>query len=91
MYPRGLYKRYRIDEEIPIPRWTHYRLQYDILQQTEARIEDENFQGAELAAENAQDINNMLVSVCKWYEYVFRLEISQITRILRFLCKVILN
>jgi hypothetical protein len=61
------------------------------LQQTEARIEDENFQGAELAAENAQDINNMLVSVCKWYEYVFRLEISQITRILRFLCKVILN
>ena len=61
MYPRGPYKRYRIDEEIPIPRRTHYRLRHDILQQT--RIEDENFQGAELAAENAQDINNMSVSV----------------------------
>lgn len=60
MYSRGQYKRYRVDDEIPVPRRTEYRrrqhCQLDVL-------ENGNITDGELnAAGNVQD-NNMLVSV----------------------------
>ena len=31
MYPRGPYKRYKIDDKIPVPRRTRYRQRHDLL------------------------------------------------------------